>query len=98
MSLLPAHYPLLNLTIGTDGKARDMHPATETPVYDAIMAGRSNEAKLFDANLKLRAALLECLEYFEDRYDTVDDDDCQPMPNKEMRLGQMIQEVLDRPA
>lgn len=75
-----------------------IEPKTEvTPVYDAIMAGRSNEAKLFDANQKLRAALAECLEYFENQYDVEDGQD-GPLPNKEMRLGQMIQEVLDRPA
>jgi hypothetical protein len=42
---------------------------------------------------ELTAALEEALEYFKDNYDVVDGDD-GPRPNKEMRLGQMIDETL----
>jgi hypothetical protein len=42
---------------------------------------------------ELSAALEEALEYFRDNYDVVDGDD-GPRPNKEMRLGQMIDETL----
>ena len=44
----------------------------------------------------LKAALEECLEYFEDRYDTVDGDEGQPRANREMQLGQMIEAALGR--
>lgn len=45
---------------------------------------------------KYEAALEECLEYFEDNADVVDDDDGQPAPDKVMQLQQMVQETLGR--
>ena len=45
---------------------------------------------------KLEAALEECMEYFESRYDVVDGDYGQPRPNKEMQMGHMIDEVMGR--
>jgi hypothetical protein len=45
---------------------------------------------------KYEGALLECLEYFEDRYDVVDGDYGQPKANREMQMGQMIEEALGR--
>lgn len=45
--------------------------------------------------VELTTALEEALEYFRDNYDVVDGpDDGGPRPNKEMRLGQMIDEAL----
>ncbi len=49
-----------------------------------------------DELMKLEATLDECLEYFEDRYDVIDGDYGQPAPNKEMRMGQMIEMALRR--
>jgi hypothetical protein len=43
--------------------------------------------------LELTVALEEALAYFKDNYDVVDGED-GPRPNKEMRLGQMIDETL----
>lgn len=43
--------------------------------------------------IELTCALEEALEYFKDNYDVVDGED-GPRPNKEMRLGQMIDETL----
>lgn len=45
----------------------------------------------------LEADLLECLEYFEDKYDVVDGSYGEPAPNKEMRLGLMIESALHGP-
>lgn len=42
----------------------------------------------------LTATLEELLEYFEDRYDVVDDEYSQPTANREMQLGQMIEMAL----
>jgi hypothetical protein len=52
-----------------------------------------------DQNLEmniLKAALEECLEYFEHHSDVVDGDDGQPEPNREMAMAQMINCVLGR--
>ena len=43
---------------------------------------------------RLEADLTECLEYFQDHYDVVDGDYGEPAPNKEMRLGTMLEETL----
>ncbi len=43
----------------------------------------------------LRDALEECLEFFKDNYDA-DCEDGQWVGNKEMRLGMMIDEVLQK--
>jgi hypothetical protein len=53
------------------------------------------------AKLKARVSAMECameeaLEYFEDRYDTVDSEDGQPRPNEAMRLGRTIDDALGR--
>jgi hypothetical protein len=45
----------------------------------------------------LESDLEECLEYFKNNYDVVDGDDGEQSPNKEMRLGCMIQETLHGP-
>ena len=46
----------------------------------------------------LRAALEECLIWFQDRYDISDetDDDGTPHGNSEMAMGQMVEEWLGR--
>jgi hypothetical protein len=51
-------------------------------------------AKLIE---RLEADLLECLSYFEDRFDVVDGDEGGQWPNKEMQLGCMIKETLYGP-
>ena len=43
---------------------------------------------------KLTDALEECAEYFDDHSDVIDGPDGQPLPNKEMKLLQMIEEAL----
>jgi hypothetical protein len=43
---------------------------------------------------ELTVALEEALEYFKDRYDVVDGDYGEQRPNKEMQMGQMIDEAL----
>lgn len=43
---------------------------------------------------RLEADLLECLEYFKDKYDVCDGDYGEPSPNTEMQLGTMIQRTL----
>lgn len=65
---------------------QQLHEAQETAKYDAKVAA--------DRIKKLEAALEEALEYFEDRYDVVDGSYGEPSPNKEMSLGQMIDETL----
>jgi hypothetical protein len=45
----------------------------------------------------LEADLAECLDYFKDRYDVVDGDYGHPAPNKEMRLGRMIEQTIFGP-
>ena len=44
---------------------------------------------------RLEADLQECLEYFEERFDVVDGSYGEPAPNREMRLGQMLDETLN---
>lgn len=62
-----------------------LHEVQETAKYNVKVAA--------DRIAELTAALEEALEYFKDNYDVVDGDD-GPLPNKEMRLGQMIDETL----
>jgi hypothetical protein len=63
-----------------------LHEAEGTAKHDAkVSASRIKE---------LTAALEEALEYFKDNYDVVDGADGEQRPNKEMRLGQMIDEAL----
>jgi altronate dehydratase len=47
-------------------------------------------------NERMQDMLEELLDYFQDEYDTVDDDNCQPMPNRAMKWGQAIEEALGR--
>ena len=56
---------------------------------DAKYAREQAEGRIAE----LKAALEEALEYFRDRYDVIDGED-GPRPNKEMRLGTMIDETL----
>ena len=63
----------------------DLHQAKVDASHAALIAG--------NRIVELTVALEEALEYFKDNYDVVDGDD-GPRPNKEMRLGQMIDETL----
>jgi len=45
---------------------------------------------------RARAALEECLEYFQERYDGETFSDGTVSRNAEMRLGQMVEEALGR--
>jgi len=64
----------------------ELHDLKETAKHDAqVAAYRIKE---------LTAALEEALEYFKDNYDVVDGAEGEQRPNKEMRLGQMIDEAL----
>jgi hypothetical protein len=56
---------------------------------DAKYAREQAEGRIAELTL----ALEEALAYFRDNYDVVDGED-GPRPNKEMRLGQMIDEAL----
>ena len=49
-----------------------------------------------NAHDRLTAALIECLEYFEERYDVNDGDYGVPEANKEMQMGTMIEWALGR--
>lgn len=66
-------------------------------VYDDLAQARLDHKydveKHTSRILELTVALEEALAYFKDNYDVVDGDD-GPRPNKEMRLGQMIDETL----
>jgi hypothetical protein len=53
-------------------------------------------SRLHNAASDMASTLLECLEYFDDRMDTVDGDDGQPLPNDEMWLAVEIKQVLRR--
>ena len=59
------------------------------PHHDKLIA-EGKVAKLERENAKLRAALEQCEEYFDDRADVVDGDYGVPAPNTEM---QMLSEV-----
>lgn len=63
-----------------------LREAQETAKHNATVA--ANRIK------ELEAALEEALEYFKDNYDVVDGSYGEPRPNKEMRLGQRIDEAL----
>jgi hypothetical protein len=66
-------------------------------VYDDLYQARSDHKHDVETHVKriaeLTAALEEALEYFKDNYDVRDGED-GPRPNKEMQLGQMIDETL----
>lgn len=58
---------------------------------------RSAKAAALEAENRIKeltTALEEALEYFKDRYDVVDGSYGEPSANKEMQLGQMIEETL----
>jgi len=67
-------------------------------VYDDLYQAKEDakHAAEVAANriLKLTIALEEALAYFRNRYDVIDGDYGEQRPNKEMRLGQMIDETL----
>lgn len=65
---------------------QQLHETQETAKHEAQVA--ANRIK------ELEAALEEALEYFKDRYDVRDGSDGVPAPNKEMQMGQMIDEAL----
>ncbi len=57
---------------------------------------RPADARLIARAPDMYAALEECLEYFEERYDVNDGDYGVPEANKEMQMGTMIEEALGR--
>ena len=57
---------------------------------DAKYAREQAEGRIAE----LTAALLEALEYFNDRSDIRDGAEGQQLPNEEMRLGMMIDEAI----
>jgi len=83
---------------------RDYEPEPEEApteleeVYLALAEAQVNAkhaAERDAARIKeLESALSECLEYFMDRYDVVDGPEGHQLPNKEMRLGTMVDEAL----
>ncbi len=71
-------------------------------VYDDLQGAQAENKRLHAAlraeigtnakrQARMEADLLECLEYFKDKYDVNDGDYGEPEPNKEMALGTMIQ-------
>jgi hypothetical protein len=66
-------------------------------VYDDLAQARLDAkcaAEVAEKRIaELTTALEEALEYFKDNYDVRDGED-GPRPNKEMQLGQMIDETL----
>ena len=67
-------------------------------VYDDLAQARLDHKHDVETHVKriteLTVALEEALEYFKDHYDVVDGSYGEPAPNKEMSLGQMIDETL----
>lgn len=67
-------------------------------VYDDLAQARLDHKydveKHTSRILELTIALEEALEYFKDRYDVRDGDNGEQRPNKEMQMGQMIDEAL----
>ena len=88
----------------TDPREYIQHPYDEDEptelelVYEKLEEAREDAKWAADratSRIKeLTAALEEALEYFKERYDIRDGADSQQLPNKEMRLGQMIDEAL----
>jgi hypothetical protein len=77
---------------------REEEPSELELVYGQLhnaMEDAKSSAYESAARIKeLEAALEEALEYFKARYDVVDGDSGEQLPNEEMRLGQMIDETL----
>ncbi len=65
------------------------------PYHDKIIA-EGKAAILERENARLRAALEECEEYFDDRADVLDGDYGVPAPNAEMRLLSEVRAALRR--
>ncbi len=67
-------------------------------VYDDLAQARLDHKHDVEMHtkriLELTVALEEALEYFKDKYDVVDGSYGEPGPNKEMSIGQMIDETL----
>lgn len=77
---------------------QEQEPSELELVYDMLHEAKEDAKHASTVShrriVELTAALEEALEYFKDRYDVVDGDYGEPRPNKEMRLGQMIDETL----
>jgi hypothetical protein len=69
--------------------------STLDPAFKELKAMREELCAAYQRITQLEAALEECLEYFEDRYDVVDGSYGEPAPNKEMQLGTMIDVLLN---
>lgn len=68
----------------------DENERTEIDLEDAKCAEELAAKRIAE----LTAALQEALAYFKDNYDVVDGYNGRQLPNREMRLGQMIDETL----
>lgn len=75
------------------GIGQSMANASAESYAQGVVEGRRQSAKRI---AHLEAALEECLEYFEDRYDAVDGDYGEPRANREMQMGQTIEMALGR--
>jgi hypothetical protein len=71
-----------------------MSDTDETTLWNRIRKLEYDNSDAAARISKLEAALEEALEYFKDNYDVVDGDNGQGAPNKEMRIGQMIDQTL----
>ncbi len=56
----------------------------------------TNTPQLANAGAAMASALLECLEYFENREDVLDGDYGVPRPNEEMQIASEIRDVLEK--
>ncbi len=75
----------------------DTAAAMTTSMQNGYEAGKTEGERISKAKIaRLEAALEECLEYFEERYDVVDGDYGIPAANKEMQMGFMIETALGR--
>jgi hypothetical protein len=107
---MPPRWQRLRLTTKTHfwkrlSKAMTAHCSRINPEYHTLGAHTPQPVKPDAREEELRAAyqrierleadLLECLEYFEDRYDAIDGPYGEPAPNTEMRLGTMIYGTLN---
>ena len=63
---------------------------------DTLDRNAAEMKRLRTENERRGDMLEELLDYFKDQYDTVDDDNCQPMPNWAMKWGNAIEEALHR--
>jgi hypothetical protein len=77
-----------------EAKLNAMTEERDRLTADRIASLEALVAKLTAKNKRLRDALDECLEYFEDRHDVDDDGEGGIHPNKEMRMSSMIAEAI----